>query len=36
MVIFNAAYAAVWDTIYGDPAFVGAQVAFVEAALADA
>jgi SAM-dependent methyltransferase len=34
MNVFGAAYAAVWDTIYGEPVFVAAQVSFVEEALA--
>jgi SAM-dependent methyltransferase len=32
---FNAAYAAVWDTIYGEPVFVAAQISFVEQTLAE-
>ncbi len=33
---FDAAYAAVWDAIYGEPEFVAAQIAFLETVLAGA
>lgn len=32
---FDAAYAAVWDAIYGEPEFVAAQIAFLETVLAE-
>ena len=36
MTNFTAPYAAVWDAIYGEPAFVAAQIAFLETVLAGA